>query len=74
MFKLNQDVKVKGKRAVFIGYMHEGRDAQVCIVDERKRNVIVALGEIAPVTFGSKTPRPKAESVEPVADLPPEGV
>lgn len=67
-FKLNQDILVNGKPASFIGYMRDGREAQVCLTDRKyKPNVIVALGEIAPVVFGSKS-KTKPAPVSLVAD------
>jgi len=54
-FKFLQDVTVKGKPAVFLGYMRDGHEAQVCMCKEKfKPNVIVPLGQIADVIRGSK--------------------
>lgn len=59
-FKFNQDVSVRGQRANFIGYMTNGTHAQVCLSEQKfKPNVIIPLGEIAPLIQGSKRqPKP----------------
>jgi hypothetical protein len=66
-FKFLQDVTVNGKPAVFIGYMRDGNEAQVCLSSEKsKPNVIVPLGEISDLIRGSK-PKPKPARVLPVS-------
>lgn len=65
-FKFLQDVNVNGKPAVFIGYMRDGHEAQVCMCKEKfKPNVIVPLDQIADVIRGSK-PKPKPARVSTV--------
>jgi hypothetical protein len=67
-FTFNQPVTVTrngtSERAVFIGYMTNGHEAQVNLTDRKyKPNVIVPLGQIADVIQGAKTPRKaKAEN------------
>ena len=54
----------KQENAVFIGYMRDGREAQVCLCDRKfKPNVIVPTGELSGLIVGAKTTRKaKAEN------------
>jgi len=57
-FKFNQDVLIKGKPGTFLGYMRDGHEALVAIKPNPQRsnycqNVVIPLGEIAPLIRGS---------------------
>ena len=54
----------KPENAVFIGYMRDGHEAQVCLCDRKyKPNVVVPTGELSGLIVGAKTTRKaKAEN------------
>lgn len=54
----------KPESAVFIGYLRDGHEAQVCLCDRKfKPNVIVPTGELSGLIVGTKTARKaKAEN------------